>query len=131
LVFAQLALHLMTMSDLQFTVSEQRPRQTSEWLEKWDGHMSDGVGATSGVQPLAFLAATRDELLLCGNRGTFRFPITAVRRVGHGRLYPWLFRAIRIHHSVPGYPAELQFKPMHARVPDVLARLEQLGFPIG
>lgn len=99
--------------------------------ERWDGHMSDDVGATYGVEPLAFLSATAKELMLCGNRGTFRFPRTAVRKLGRGKMYPWLFSAVRIHHDVPSYPRDLQFKPMGVRPRDVLDRLEELGYPVG
>ena len=91
--------------------------------------MCDGEGATYGPTPLAFLSATPDELLLCGNRGSFRLSRNAVRKLGRGGLYPWFFSALRIHHTVPNYPRELQFKPMEARPRDVLERLKQMGYP--
>lgn len=102
---------------------------TSSEAIRWEGHMCDDVGATSGIEPLAFLSATREELLLCGNRGTFRIPRTAMVKVGRGKLYPWFFRAVRLHHTVQGFPRDLQFKPMNAKPADVLSRLQSLGYP--
>ncbi len=46
--------------------------------------MSDGVGATYGPKPLAFLSANSDELLLSGNRGTFRLPRASFLKLGRG-----------------------------------------------
>lgn len=116
------------MKHLQTHVAEQSTSRSSEWLVKWKGHMSDGVGATNGLTPLAYLGVTGDELVLEGTRGTFRLPKAAIRRVGHGGFYPWLFRAVRIHHTVETYPGDLQFKPSDARSGDVIDRLQQLGF---
>jgi hypothetical protein len=56
-------------------------------------------------------------------------PRHAVWKVGRGKMYPWLFSAVRIHHNVPGYPVDLQFKPLGLHPRDVLAQLRQLGFP--
>lgn len=95
----------------------------------WEGHMCDDVGATGGVKPLAALSATRNELVVSGTRGTHRIPASAVTRIGRGGVYPWLFRAIRIHHNQPGCP-DLQFKPTAAKVPEVLAALERLGYRV-
>lgn len=91
--------------------------------------MADHIGATYGPEPLAFLAASESELLLSGNRGTFRFPRAAVAKLGRGGLYPWCFSSIRIWHSVTAYPAELQFKPLDAATKAVLSQLKSLGYP--
>ena len=96
---------------------------------KWHGHMADDVGATYGPEPLASLTATTDALVLTGTRGTFRIPRADVRKLGRGKMYPWLFSAIRIHHAVRAIPAELQFKPLGMRPRDVLTQLRQLGYP--
>ena len=96
---------------------------------RWDGHMADDVAATYGPEPLAALTASNEELLLSGTRGTFRLPRTAVRKIGRGRLYPWLFSAVRIHHDLPQLPRELQFKPLGTTPRDILAQLATLGYP--
>jgi hypothetical protein len=98
---------------------------------RWDGHMSDGVGATYGPTPLAFLSATPDEILLCGNRGSFRLPRGDIRRISRSGLYPWFFSAVRIHHQLASAPDRLEFKPMGATARDVLTRLQGLGLPVG
>lgn len=90
--------------------------------------MADHVGATYGHQPLAYLSATAEELILSGNRGTFRFSRAAVRKIRRGLMYPWFFRAVRIEHAVTGYPSELQFKPLDATPREVRDRLRQLGY---
>ncbi len=91
--------------------------------------MSDGVGATYGHKPLAFLNANADELLLSGNRGTFRLRRASILKLGRGSFYPWCFGGIRIRHNIASMPADLQFKPMDARSSDVLDRLRALGYP--
>lgn len=96
---------------------------------KWPGQMADDVASTYGPEPLATLTATSSELVLSGTRGTFRIPRSAVTRLGRGGMYPWFFSALRIHHSVAGLPANLQFKPQPGRWRDVLARLKALGYP--
>ena len=95
----------------------------------WSGHMADDVGATYGQEPMAFLNATATELLLSGNRGTFRLPRSAVVKVRRGGMYPWFFRAVRLHHTVPGFPVELQFKPLDTTPRTVLDALKRLGYP--
>jgi hypothetical protein len=97
---------------------------------RWNGHMADDVGATYGQEPLAFLNATADELLLSGNRGTFRFPRAAIVKIARGRMYPWLFSAVRFQHTVPGFPVDLQFKPLDATPRQVLDGLRSLGYPV-
>ena len=91
--------------------------------------MSDGVGATYGPKPLAFLSANSDGLLLSGNRGTFHLPRASVLKLGRGSMYPWCFGGIRIRHNIASVPADLQFKPMDAQSSDVLDRLRALGYP--
>jgi len=91
--------------------------------------MADDVGATYGHEPLAFLNVTATELLLSGNRGTFRLPRSAVVKISRGGVYPWFFRSVRFHHSVPGFPTELQFKPLDATPRAVLDGLKSLGYP--
>jgi len=97
---------------------------------QWHGHMADDVGATYGHEPLALLNATATELLLSGNRGTFRLPRSAVVRVSRGGMYPWFFRSVRLHHSLPGISTELQFKPLGATPRAVLDGLKSLGYPV-
>jgi len=92
--------------------------------------MCDGVAATYGPTPLAFLSASFDELHLSGTRGNFRLPRSAIRKLGRGKFYPWLFSAVRIHHEVRNYPEELQFKPMGIHSREVLAKLKELGYPV-
>lgn len=96
---------------------------------RWDGHMSDGVAATYGPTPMAFLSATPEGLLLSGNRGTFQVPRSAVTKVGRGKMYPWFFRGVRIRHTISKYPADLQFQPMDAHWREVVAQLKALGYP--
>ena len=92
--------------------------------------MSDGVGATYGPEPMAFLSASTTELVLSGSRGTFHFARQKVVKLGRGRMYPWFFAGIRIHHHAPEYPEELQFKPLGTRTQDVFAQLRSLGYPV-
>lgn len=95
----------------------------------WPGHMADDVGATYGQEPMAFLNASPTELLLSGNRGTFRLPRTAVVKIRRGGMYPWFFGSVRLHHSVPGFPVDLQFKPLGTTPRAVLDALKRLGYP--
>lgn len=97
---------------------------------RWEGHMSDGVGATYGPEPMAFLSATATELVLSGPRGTFPLARAHVMKLGRGRMYPWFFAGIRIHHKAPKCPEELQFKPMGAQTRDIFAQLRSLGYPV-
>lgn len=99
--------------------------------QRWSGHMSDDVAATYGPEPLASLSATANELVLAGSRGTYRIPRTAVTKVGRGRLYPWFFAGLRIHHTAPDLPDELQFKPMGPHRDAVKSALRELGYPTG
>jgi hypothetical protein len=116
-------------------VSAQQPDPASapagEGEFKWSGHMADDVASTYGPEPLAMFTATGTELVLSGTRGNFRLPRAAVIRLGRGKLYPWFFSAVRIHHSIPGFPRDLQFKPIGAKPRDVLERLRTLGYPVG
>jgi hypothetical protein len=98
---------------------------------RWNGHMADDVGASYGPDPMAFLSATPDEIILCGTRGQFRLPRAAIRKIGRGKMYPWCFSAVRLHHTLSSVPSELQFKPLGASWRDVLTRLEALGYPRG
>ncbi len=91
--------------------------------------MADDVASTYGPTPTAFLSATPDALLLSGTRGTFTIPHAAVVKISRGKMYPWLFAAVRIHHRVPNLPRDLQFKPVGIRPRDVLAQLAALGYP--
>jgi hypothetical protein len=113
--------------------TNQNPAPAVDVIEaeaRWEGHMADDVGSTYGHTPMAFLAVRRDTLLLSGNRGTFRFAREEVTRVGRGGFYPWFFGAVRIHHRVLRFPAELQFKPLGAKPAEVIARLRELGYPV-
>ncbi len=91
--------------------------------------MADHVGATYGQEPMAFLEATAAELLLSGNRGTYRLARADVVKITRGGLYPWLFGSLRLRHRVAKFPAELQFKPLDASVDAVRTALKNLGYP--
>lgn len=114
-------------------VSDKRPNLTAATASddeiKWPGQMADDVANTYGPEPLALLTATTQELVLSGTRGTFRVPRSAVMRLGRGNFYPWFFSALRIHHSVSGFPKSLQFKPQPGHWGEVLARLKTLDYP--
>lgn len=97
---------------------------------QWPGHMADDVASTYGPAPLASLTATATELVLSGTRGTFRVPRSTITRLGRGKMYPWFFSAVRIHHSIPGIPRDLQFKPMRVQPREVLNALRTLGYPV-
>jgi hypothetical protein len=96
---------------------------------RWNGHMSNGVGTTFGPEPMASLTATSDTLVLSSNLGVFRIPRAAVSKIRRSNLYPWLFAGVRIHHSVPTLPDELQFKPLETHRRVVLQQLATLGYP--
>lgn len=89
--------------------------------------MADDVAATYGPEPMATLTATPEGLAMSGTRGNFRLPRTAIKRVGRGTFYPWFFGAVRIHHNIPGYPKNLQFKPLQLTPRELLAQLKALG----
>ena len=97
---------------------------------RWDGHMSDDVASTYGATPCAFLQANARELYLCGSRGRFLLPRSAVRLISKGTLYPWIFASVRIHHDNPKFPRELQFKPLGTSFRAVLAQLRELEYPV-
>lgn len=92
--------------------------------------MADDVAATYGREPMATLTVTADGLTLNGTRGNFRLPRTAITKLGRGTFYPWFFAAVRIHHNVPSYPKNLQFKPLVQKPRDLLAQLKALGYPV-
>jgi hypothetical protein len=91
--------------------------------------MADDVGNTYGAEPLASLTATADLLVLHGTRGTFRIPKAAVLKLGRGKMYPWMFKGVRIHHRIHGISADLQFLPLDGNWREVQARLKALGYP--
>lgn len=93
--------------------------------------MADDVAATFGPEPMAYLCATADELVLSGSRGTYQIPRGAVTRIGRGKLYPWFFSAVRIHHSMSKFPRDLQFKPLGLNWREVVKALGEIGFPVG
>ncbi|MGH7946092.1 MAG: hypothetical protein ACREH8_03130 [Opitutaceae bacterium] len=97
---------------------------------RWPGHMSDDVGSTYGPEPLASLTATAETLVLSATRGTFRVPRSAVTKLGRGKMYPWFFKGLRIHHRVAGYPTDLQFQPLGIHWREVQAQLKALGYPV-
>jgi hypothetical protein len=92
--------------------------------------MADDVGATYGHAPMATLSATTEMLILTGTRGNFHLPRAAVKKLGRGKMYPWLFSAVRIHHNVASYPTDLQFKPLGLKPREVLEQLRGLGYPV-
>jgi hypothetical protein len=96
----------------------------------WPGHMADDIAATYGPEPMANLTATAESLNVSSTRGNFRVPRTAVTKLGRGNFYPWFFSAIRIHHTVQGYPRSLQFKPLGLKPREVLMKLRDLGYPV-
>lgn len=98
---------------------------------RWEGHMAEDGGFTSGPLPRATLTATSDELCLQGTRGEFHLPRTAILRIGRGKLYPWFFCALQFHHTLPLGSRELQFMPMTAPRREVRATLRALGYPVG
>jgi len=102
---------------------------TEPGLQRWEGHMSDDVGATFGIEPMAYLSANRDEIVISGTRGTHRLPRAAITKIGRGKLYPWFFVGIRIRHTLTTVPSELQFKPMGVERVEVLRALRELGYP--
>jgi hypothetical protein len=91
--------------------------------------MADDVAGTYGTEPMAFLSATADEIILSGSRGNFRIPRANITRIGRGKLYPWLFKAVRLHHSVTNFPRDLQFKPIDGNWRQVKQSLQALGYP--
>lgn len=97
----------------------------------WEGHMAEDGGSTSGPVPCASLTANVSELCIRGTRGEFHVPRSAIRKISKGKLYPWLFQAVQIHHSLPRCSAELQFKPTSTKLQDVLNQLRELGYPVG
>lgn len=93
--------------------------------------MCNGLGATYGLPPMAWLGASSTQLILSGPLGTFNLPVASVVRIGRGRMYPWFFAGIRVHHRDPKCPEELQFKPLGVSTREVVARLRALGYPVG
>lgn len=91
--------------------------------------MADDVAATTGAEAGAVLQATADELWLKGKRGDFRIPRAAVLKVGRGGFYPWFFKGIRIRHSLPKLPANLQFTAISVKTAGLIAELGALGYP--
>ena len=96
---------------------------------RWEGHISNGVGSTTGTD-LAFLSADANELVLSGTIGTFNLPRASVVKIGRGKMYPWLFAGISFRHQDPKCPEELQFKPVGVPAREILARLRTLGYPV-
>jgi hypothetical protein len=97
---------------------------------RWEGHMSNGLGATYGLNPMAFLSADAGQIVLSGSLGTFAIPRASVVKIGRGGLYPWFFAALRLRHNKAGIPEELQFKPVGVSPAEVRARLKSLGYPV-
>jgi hypothetical protein len=97
---------------------------------RWEGHMSNGIGATYGTTPMASLSANSSELMLSSPLGTCRLPRASITKVGRGKLYPWFFAGIRIHHRESKLPDELQFKPLGVTRREILDQLRILGFPV-
>lgn len=96
---------------------------------RWEGHISNGVGSTTGTD-LAFLSADANELVLSGTIGTYTLPRASVIKIGRGRMYPWLFAGISFRHQDPKCPEELQFKPVGLPAREIIARLRTLGYPV-
>ena len=96
---------------------------------RWEGHISNGVGATTGTD-LAFLSADTNGLVLSGTIGTFTLPRATVVKLGRGKMYPWFFAGISFRHRNPQCPEELQFKPEGVPTREILSRLRALGYPV-
>lgn len=92
--------------------------------------MADDIAATHGPEPLATLTVTADGLNLASTRGNFHLPKAAITKLGKGNFYPWFFSAVRIHHTIAGFPRDLQFKPLRLKPRDVLEHLRTLGYPV-
>ena len=112
----------------QVPAFERSDSLTNAYPLRWEGHMCDGVGTTTGSEPGALLCANAEELWLKGRRGDFHLPRSAVVKVGRAGMYPWFFRGIRIRHRVSGYPAELQFGPFVGTSRSILTQLKSLGY---
>lgn len=97
---------------------------------RWDGHMSDGVAATSGYKPGAVLCANAEALWLKGARGDFFFRREEMERIQRGRMYPWFFTGVRLQHRVGTYPEDIGFKPLAGNTRALLAQLQALGWPV-
>ncbi len=97
---------------------------------RWDGHMSDGVAATSGFTPGAELCANAEALWLKGARGDFFFHREGMMRIRRGGMYPWFFTGVRLQHRVGTYPEDIGFKPLAGNTRALLAQLQALGWPV-
>lgn len=115
------------------TTSLNTPTETSTGTEvsicRWEGSLSNGIGATTGL-PQAFLSADPNELVLSGTLGTYHLPRASVVKVGRGMMYPWFFAGIRFHHSILKFPNELQFKSSEVSSREILNRLRSMGYPV-
>jgi hypothetical protein len=116
----------MSTSSTQ-TIDRNQPLAAGEI--RWNGHMTNGVGTTFGPEPMASLIATSDEIVLSGKLGVFRIPRAAVKKIRRSSLYPWFFAGVRIYHSVPTLPDELQFKPLETHRRAVIQQLATFGYP--
>ncbi len=120
----------MNASSPNSLVSPDLVRKPAGHTHSWPGHMAEDGGSTFGPIPGATLTATADELCLRGTRGEFHVPKAAVVKIGRGRLYPWFFSALQIHHTLPKGSRELQFKPIGIRRREILELLRALGYPV-
>ena len=120
-------IHAMTEAKTLDSPVDSRSLESS--AQRWEGHMSDDIAATYGPEPLAFLRATPDEIVISGTRGTYSLPRTSVTKIGRGKMYPWFFTGVRIVHSVGSYPKNLQFKPLGGPWQEILQALRQQGYP--
>ncbi len=118
------------MNTPQEPLIQNSPTSVSAPAIAWQGHMAEDTGSTYGPTPCATLIATPTELWLRGTRGDFRLPRAAVSRIGSGKLDPWFFCAVRIHHNLPKVSRELQFKPMGISRRRVFDQLRELGYPV-
>ena len=92
--------------------------------------MSNGLGATYGLEPVACLTASATELVLSGPLGNFHIPRAGITKLGRAGLYPWCFNGVRIHHKNPKWPDELQFKSLATKSRAILSQLKTLGYPV-
>lgn len=95
---------------------------------KWEGHVSGDINTEAKTR--ALLTATDRHLVLSGGPVTFVLPRKLVTTIAWSDLYPWRFLAISINHTIPGYPSNLQFKPLYHKPHDVLRELGEMGYLI-
>lgn len=88
------------------------------------------IAKESAVLDQARLVANSHHLEFAVQQMVFTIPLGKVRKISRGGMYPWFFRGLRVHHSIPGYPEDLQFKAEGASFTEMKLKLAALGYPI-